>query len=100
MHSLLNSVINKNIVLIQESWIFKDNKTTILHLAFTTWLSSLTLDVRSQTVIFINKNKQNLIYTLRFNISMNSDLQAICYSCVSCGFFKVSLAFSYIIETW
>jgi len=57
MHSLLNSAMNKDIVLIQESWIFKDNKITILHLAFTTLLSSSNLDVKSQTVIFINKNR-------------------------------------------
>ena len=77
MHSLLNSAMNKDIVLIQESWIFKDNKITILYSAFTTLLSSSNLDVKSQTVIFINKNRQNFVCTLRLNISMNLDLQAI-----------------------
>ena len=47
MHSLLNSTMNKDIVLIQESWIFKDNKITVLHSAFTTLLSSSSLDVKS-----------------------------------------------------
>ncbi len=74
MHSLLNSTMNKDIVLIQESWIFKDNKIIILHSAFTTLLSSSNLDVKPQTVIFINKNRQNFICTLRLNIFMNSDL--------------------------
>ncbi len=74
MHFLLNSAINKDIILIQESWIFKDNKITILYSAFTTLLSSSNLDVKSQTVIFINKNRQNFICTLKLNIFMNSDL--------------------------
>ncbi len=77
MHSLLNSTMNKDIVLIQESWIFKDNKITVLHSAFTTLLSSSSLDIRPQTVIFINKNRQNFVYTLRSDIFTNSDLQAI-----------------------
>ncbi len=80
MHSLLNSVMNKDIVLIQESWIFKDNKIIISHSAFTILLSSSNLDTRSQTAVFINKNRQKFICTLRFNISMNSDLQAITIS--------------------
>ena len=80
MHSLLNSTMNKDIVLIQESWIFKDNKTTVSHSAFTTLLSSSSLDVRSWTVTFINKNRQNFVCTLRLNIFMNSDLQTITIS--------------------
>ncbi len=80
MHSLLNSTMNKDIVLIQESWIFKDNKITVLHSTFTTLLSSSSLDVKSQTVIFINKNRQNFVCTLRLNIFMNSDLQTITIS--------------------
>jgi len=31
-------------------------------------------------VIFINKNKQNFVYTSRSDISMNSDLQTITIS--------------------
>ncbi len=80
MHSLLNSTMNKDIVLIQESWIFKDNKTTVSHSAFTTLLSSSSLDVRSWTVTFINKNRQNFVCTSRSDIFMNSDLQAITIS--------------------
>ncbi len=80
MHSLLNSTMNKDIVLIQESWIFKDNKIIILHSAFTTLLSSSSLDVKPQTVIFVNKSRQNFVCTLRLDISMNSDLQAITIS--------------------
>ena len=77
MHSLLNLTMNKDIVLIQESWIFKDNKITILYSAFTTLLSSSNLDVRPHTVAFVNKSRQNFVYTSRSDISMNSDLQAI-----------------------
>jgi len=80
MHSLLNSVMNKDIVLIQESWIFKDNKTTVSHSAFTTLLSPSNLDIRPQTVVFINKYRQNFVCTPRFDIFMNSDLQAITIS--------------------
>ncbi len=72
--------MNKDIVLIQESWIFKDNKITVSHSAFTTLLSSSSLDVKPQTVIFVNKSRQNFVYTLRLDISMNSDLQAITIS--------------------
>ncbi len=77
MHSLLNSTMNKDIVLIQELWIFKDNKIIILHSAFITLLSSSNLDVKPQTVTFINKNRQNFICTLRSDIFMNLDLQTI-----------------------
>jgi hypothetical protein len=72
--------MNKDIVLIQESWIFKDNKTTVSHSAFTTLLSPSNLDIRPRTVAFINKYRQNFVCTPRSDISMNSDLQAITIS--------------------
>jgi len=80
MHSLLNSAMNKDIVLIQEPWIFKDNKTTVSHSAFTTLLSSSNLDVRPRTVAFVNKYRPNFVCTPRPDIFMNSDLQAITIS--------------------
>ncbi len=72
--------MNKDIVLIQELWIFKDNKITILHSAFTILLLSSTLDVQPCIIIFVNKNKQNFVCTSRLNIFINSDLQIITIS--------------------
>ena len=83
MHSLLNSVAKTaDIVLIQEPWIARDNKSTISHPAFTSLLppSNSIISVRPRTMAFVSKNRQKLICTPRSDMSMNSDLQILSIS--------------------
>ena len=81
MHSCLNSATNNaDIILFQESWIAKDNKTTISHPSFTSLISLSNLDIRSKTMIFVSKTRQDIVCTPRSDLSKDSDLQILSIS--------------------
>jgi len=81
MHSCLNSAIKTaDIVLIQEPWIAKDNKTTISHPSFTSLIASSNLDIRPRTMAFVSKTRKDLVCTPRSDLSKDSDLQILSIS--------------------
>ena len=81
MHSCLNSATNTaDIVLFQEPWIARDNKTTISHPSFTSLIPPSSLDVRPRTMAFVSRIRQDLVCTPRSDISKDSDLQILSIS--------------------
>ena len=78
MHSVLKSAVEKvNIVLFQKSWIGSDN-ITVSHSAFISIISVTKL--RSRVMTFISKANCRLKCTSRWDISTDSDLQALSVS--------------------
>ena len=69
MQSYLNSAYtNTDIVLIQKSWILRDQNITLSHSAFICILSQAQENKRTKVTIFIFKNTTQLVCTSRSDV--------------------------------